>query len=64
MRKPKEVKPYYACVVQVGERQADTRRSSFYSSLPDAIEYAERMFGIIRIEEVGGNIVWTRPVSE
>lgn len=35
-------------------------RSSFFANLDDAIEYAERMFGIESIEEIGVGTVWTR----
>jgi len=33
-------------------------RSSWFNDLPQAIEYAERMLGVIAIEQIGVGIVW------
>lgn len=35
-------------------------RGSFHHTLAKAIEYAERMMGVIEIEEIGKGTVWTR----
>ena len=36
-------------------------RSSWFRSLKEAIEYAERNPGVIEIEQIGVGTVWTRP---
>ena len=33
-------------------------RGSWFHDLPQAIEYAERMLGVIAIEQIGVGIVW------
>lgn len=37
-------------------------RSSFFSTKAEAIEYAERMPGVVAVEEIGGDpaIIWRR----
>jgi len=39
-------------------------RSSFFKVLKEAIEYSERMPGILEIEEIGNGIVWERKNSK
>lgn len=51
--------PFYACVVK-SWNAGQFLRSSFYSDLSKAIAYAEDHFGVVRIEEVGGQVVWQR----
>lgn len=38
-------------------------RGSFHHTLQTAIEYAERMMGVIEIEEIGVGTVWKRKES-
>lgn len=39
------------------------RRSSFFHTLAEALAYAERMMGVIEVEEIGKGVVWTRPAD-
>ena len=38
-------------------------RSSFFRTLAEALAYAERMVGVIEVEEIGKGVVWTRPAD-
>ena len=59
MKKKANNAPFYACVVK-SWNAGQFLRSSFYSDLSKAIAYAEDHFGVVRIEEVGGQVVWQR----
>ncbi len=48
----------YATLVEMphGERF----RSSFFQTKEDALDYAQRMPGIVAVEKIGGALVWER----
>ena len=45
------------------ETPAGLIRSSWFNDKEEAIEYAERMPGVVSVEEIGVGIVWTRQTA-
>jgi len=58
----KEKKKTYTCLVRnyFGGKPDEFLSSSFFANKDSAIEYAERMMGIVRVVETGGEVVWER----
>lgn len=38
-------------------------RSSFFQKRDEAIAYANRMPGVVAVEKIGGNVIWTRTLA-